>query len=258
MTVAPYYAYLDYGHDSIKSYGDIWGIYGLLSAVNSLEADYEYTDLQFRDGLRLNQHDCSAVYSYLEVPDLKLRLGGHAIANNDPFSNGAWIVLAGAHVYQTDRWDVGADAYFTRYDGQPANKSITQIVPHLGIRQPVNECLSLRADLRGYYITTDREVWSTDKEDFYSLEARVGLDRDDWGLGLFGWTGEQVFAVRQDGFIVFNLNELHTGGYGGELRCHVTPRSQATLRLADEYFSQFLSGIPTHRLVAMGMWTWTF
>ena len=40
---------------------------------------------------------CTAVYSYLEVPNLKLRLGGHAIANNDPFSNGAWIVLAGAH-----------------------------------------------------------------------------------------------------------------------------------------------------------------
>ena len=257
-TIAPYYAYLDYGAESIKSYGNIWGVYGSLSAVNSLEADYEYTDLRFRDGWRLEQHDCTAVYSYLNVPNLKFRLGGHAIANNDPFSNGAWIVLAGAHVYQTDRWDVGADAYFTRYDGQPTNKSITQIAPHLGIRQSVNECLSLRADLRGYYINTDREVWGTGKEDFYSLEARVGLDRDWLGLALFGWTGEQAFAVRQDGFIVFNLNELHTGGYGGELRCHVTPHSQATFRMADEYFSQFLSGIPTHRLVAMGLWTWTF
>ena len=64
--------------------------------------------------------------------------------------------------------------------------------------------------------------------------------------------------MRQDGFVVFNLNELHTGGYGGELRCHVTPHSQATVRIADEYFSQFLGGVHTHRLVAMGMWTWTF
>ena len=158
-TVAPYYAYLDYGRESIKSYGSIWGVYGSLSAVNSLEADYEYTDLQFRDGWRLEQHDCTAIASYLEVPNLKFRLGGHAIANNDPFSNEAWIVIAGAHFYQTDRWDVGADAYFTRYDGQPANKSITQIAPHLGIRQPVNDCWSLRMDLRGYYINTDREVW---------------------------------------------------------------------------------------------------
>ncbi len=256
--LAPYYAYLDYGHESIKDCGSIWGIYGSLSAVNSLEADYEYTDILFRDGWRLEQHDWTAVASYLEVPNWKLRLGGHTIANNDPLSNGAWVVIAGAHFYQAARWDVGADAYFTRYDGQPTNKSITQFVPHLGLQQPVDDDCSLRMDVRGCYINTDSEIWDTGREDFYSLEARVGLDRDWLGLAFFGWTGEQAFAVRQDGFVVFNLNELHTGGYGGELRCLVAPRSQLTVRIADEYYSQFLIGVPTHRLLAMGMWTWTF
>ena len=256
--VAPYYACLDYGPNSIKSHGNIWGVYGALSARNLLEADYEYTELRFREGFQLEQHDCTLLYSCFDWPHLKLRLGGHVIANNDPLSNGAWTVITGAHVYQTNLWDIGVDTYFTRYDFQPLNKSITQITPHVGIQQFPNACLRMRLDLRAYYINTDHEVAGTGKEDFYSLEARLGLDRDRFGLGVFGWTGEQAFAVRQEGFAVFNLNELHKGGYGGDIRYRFSPHAQATVRVADEYFTQLLDSVETHRLVTMAMWTWTY
>ena len=116
----------------------------------------------------------------------------------------------------------------------------------------------MRLDLRAYYINTDKEVSGTGKEDFYSLETRLGMDRDRIGLGVFGWTGEQAFAVRQEGFSVYNLNERHFGGYGGEIRCRVSPHSQATVRIADEYFAQFANAVKTHRVVTMAMWTWTF
>jgi tetratricopeptide (TPR) repeat protein len=257
-SVCPYYAYLDYGLESIKSHGNTWGVYGRVAALNALEAAYEFTKLGFRDGSDLDQHDITAVYSYLGRPGLKFRFGGHAIDTTDAFTDGAWTVLAGAHYYQTDLWDVGVDAYFTRYDNHPVNQDITQITPRVGIQQTTRRCVTVRLDLRGYYINTGDEVFGVGKEDFCSLEARWGLDRGRFGLALTAWTGEQVFAVRRDGFVIYNLAERHTGGYGGEFTFRVRENSVLTARISDEHFADIVSAADSHQLVSTFLWTHAF
>ncbi len=62
---------------------------------------------------------------------------------------------------------------------------------------------------------------------------------------MFGWTGEQTFAVRNDGYIVFSLAELHTGGYGVELNRTFNESAFLTLRFNDEKFSDFQTLAPT-------------
>jgi tetratricopeptide (TPR) repeat protein len=257
-SVTPYYAYLDYGSQSIKSYGNTWGVYGRLAALNSLEAAYEYTNLQFRDGFNLDQHDMTMVFSYLRRPNLKLRVGGHAIDTTDVFTDGAWTLLAGAHYYVTNVWDVGVDTYFTRYEDHPVNQSIVQITPHVGIQQVTPRGATVRLDVRGHYINTDEEVGGLGTEDFYSLEARLGWSCNRLGLALTAWTGEQAFAVRQDGFVIYNLAERHDGGYGGEIAFRLRENSILTARIADEQSTDIVNGAGTHQLVSTVLWTQTF
>ena len=52
----------------------------------------------------------------------------------------------------------------------------------------------------------------------------------------FAWGGEQAFAVRNGGFLVFNLSELHTGGTGGGVRLVVAPQAAIS---AGVYFERF-------------------
>ena len=64
-----------------------------------------------------------------------------------------------------------------------------------------------------------------DQRDFGSGELAASLTRGRFQLSGYGWLGEQAFAVREAGFVVFNLAEIHKGGFGGGVRWVTTPNS---------------------------------
>ena len=74
------------------------------------------------------------------------------------------------------------------------------------------------------------------KQNFVSLQASVDYYYKSLTANAFVWSGEQVFAVRQGGFTVYNLSEKHTGGYGGSLKYAFGQSVAATVALFNEQF----------------------
>jgi len=255
--VLPYYAYLNYGSKSIKDSGHTGGVYAYLVKANLWEIAAETTRLSFRNGDHLQQQDFTAAYSCLQIPNWKLRIGGHYIDNNDALSDGAWVVMLSGHYYQTAVWDVGVDSYYSRYDNQTA-KNILQLTPHLGLQKVVTENASVRLDLRGYYINTEQRLLNLPRKDLYSGEVRLAIISDPLSIAFFGWAGDQAFAVRKDGFVVFNLAERHTGGLGAEIHCALSNETLLTTRAAVERLNDLTSNGSANQQVAAVILTYMF
>ena len=100
--------------------------------------------------------------------------------------------------------------------------------------------------LRGYFIHFSEET-GLGSQDFTSAEAAVSFTSGPLTLSGYAWGGEQAFAVRNAGFLAFNLSELHTGGYGGGFRWVLSPRSAVSAgvyieRFQDPDFSEDIKG----------------
>ena len=244
-SITPYFAFVDYGHASIKQQGEIGGLFFKTSFINSLELATEYTNLNYRDGFELHQTDFIANYNYFEVENIRLRLGGRVTSANNDFIDGSWVTFLGAHAYKTAFWDIGSDMFISQYDQLAPNKTIFQLSPHVGIETKPSLDTRVRLDFRLHYINTENKIASLNKGNFYSTEARLQVDYAPWSLAVFGWTGEQTFAVRNDGYIVYSLAELHTGGYGFEMVRTLNENSFLTLRFNDEQFADFQTLAPT-------------
>ncbi len=244
-SISPYYAHIDYGSKSIKQLGNVGGLFFRASYINSLEMAAEYTDIRYRSGYELYQTDLITNYNYLELENLRLRIGGRVTSSNNDFIDASWVAFLGAHAYKSGFWDIGADTFVSQYDNLGPNKTIFQLTPHVGVETKPSPDTRVRLDFRTYYINTDSRVVSLGKSNFYSTEGRLQIDYAPWSFALFGWTGEQTFAVRNDGYIVFSLAELHTGGYGLELNRTFNESAFMTLRFNDEKFSDFQTMAPT-------------
>ena len=84
-----------------------------------------------------------------------------------------------------------------------------------------------------------REQMGLGQRDFLSIEARITQDFGKFSTGAYGWGGEQTFAVRNDGFLVYNLTEKHRAGYGVEVGYKFTDHTKITGRGGQELFSDF-------------------
>jgi len=236
-----YYGYADYGSQSIKKHSHLTGVYGYLGLGlrHLFEGEVDYTRITYRSRAVLRQWDYTLTYSNFSIRNWKFRVGGHYMTGQDPWADNAWLTIAGAHYYVPYKWDAGVDFYYSRYGKyEPQKLAIQQLTPHLGVNVWTNQRLTVRSDLRGYYIRLGEEVGLQDR-DFYSGEARLSLYAGRWTYALFGWGGRQTFAVRNDGFTVFNLAEEHRGGYGGEIKFAFTQKAALTARVSHEKLKDF-------------------
>jgi hypothetical protein len=240
VDVLAYYGYSAYDDGAQKDYAHLGGLYGSLGYglehVFEGEADYAY--ITYRDDSSLTQYDFTAAYSNFSLPNIKLRVGGHALLSDDDLTDRGWVAFAGATYYQIAQWDAGLDAFYSRYENYEPRLQVLQFTPHAGLTFWKNEKRNsaFRLDVKGHAIRLDEDVSVGEGQVFYSGEGRLALFVGDWSCGVFGWMGDQMFAVRQDGFAVYNLPEKHTGGYGGDLRLPLTQRFAVTFRVAREMF----------------------
>ncbi len=250
--VMPYYSHLQYGSGSIKSHGDVAGVYGYASTTFDLvEVGIEETAIYFRSGFRFRQGDYTVIWNNYNIQDFRLRAGIHYMSNNDPLTNAGVIGILGAH-YTQDRWEVGADYYVTNYQKYTPNLTVNQFSPRIAF--PYG---TAKGELRGYYIHTNSNL-GLGKRDFLSLEGRMSQDIGKVNVGAYGWGGEQTFAVRNDGFVVYNLAEKHRAGFGGEASYKFTEHSKITGRIGQELFSDFTSQSKTQQTVLSLLFLHTF
>jgi len=227
---------LSYADSRVKSGGVIAGVYGTYGTGyrHLVEVGAAWTGIDNRDGSRLSQTDASVAYS-LFGSRVSGRLGAHVISSSDALTDGGFVLFGGASVYRLGTWSAGAEAAWSSYPDYPGGLDVIQAAPSAGFTAYTGDSGVLAGTVRGYviHLSDDPGLGATD---FFSAEASLGYTVGDWTVSGFAWGGEQVFAVRDGGFLAFNLSELHTGGFGGGVRWVLTPRTALSGGLAVERF----------------------
>jgi hypothetical protein len=219
------------------------GIYGTCGAGWShlVEAGGTLTRIRYLDGDRLDQANVALAYGRFWARG-SARVGAHLVESSDPLSDGGIIIFGGAGAYRPGVWSVGAEASLSHYGRYDGGLTAVQVTPAAGFTTGHADGAGLVGlVVRGYYIQLSTDAGLGDRS-YLSAEAAASLTLRSVTLSGTAWVGEQAFAVRNAGFLVFNLAEVHTGGYGGGLRWVVAPRAAVSAGLYVERFSDFELG----------------
>ncbi|MDA1013880.1 MAG: hypothetical protein O3A00_05425 [Planctomycetota bacterium] len=242
FSVMPYYS--DLGYDaSLKDHGHMWGLYSFLShEKHEFEIAAEYLDISFKDGSAVTQTDLVGAWSYYLGDACKTRLGAHVIDSSDDLSDNGWVLFAGMSQYETGRWEAGLQMYVSHYEDYAPVVTLYQFTPKVALTFAEFNDTTFGGEAYAYYIYSDEEI-GLGQQSFWSAEGRLYLTRDPVTVMLYGWAGQQTFAVRNDGFILYNLNELHEGGYGAEMRLKLDHMTEFRVRMGVEHFEDFATRV---------------
>ncbi len=239
-TVAiPFAGYIGYGSQSVKESGYFAGAYlstGLREG--NLEFQYLYSDISYRDGSDdLTQNDVAIAYGSRYGENLYLRGGVHYIDSDDLYTDGGLTVFGGAEYSGQKPYTFGADIYYTSYSNFDPSLDVWQISPYAGstIVDSSDGILYLKA--RYNFITfkssqieetvvgmnsrmggeTDRAPfvitrYSEYTDTYHSVEVELTHYYKAFETVGSVWVGKQAFAVKDGGFTVYNLAEIHKGG----------------------------------------------
>ena len=217
---AVYGTYLNYGNSEIKEDGYAFTAYGSLGdgLHHGLEAAVSQLHLNYESGYSdLDQTDITLAYTNTGSlhPNLSLRLGGHYISTDDDLTDDGWILFGDLTYFVPYRWNVGLETAYSNYD-EVMDLDVFQLSPHAGYFLKLGG-QSLYLEARGYYIHIDEEPAGVSMKNYYSFELAVSCTRGALSGKLSGWVGQQIFAVKKGGFVVYNLTEKYLGGVSGEV-----------------------------------------
>ncbi len=211
---ALYGTYLNYNNSDIKDNGYALTGYGSFwNNIHTIELGIAQTHINYKSSFNdLDQTDFTASYSnYGQIyNNLSLKLGFHYISSDDDLTDNGKIYIADITYYIPYIRNYGIEVAYSNYN-EVYDLDIIQISPHLGLFLPKFKNIYL--ELRGYYIHPDKEEKiGLNIKNFYSIEGSATYTFGKVISKLSVWAGQQVFAVKKGGFVVYNLSEKYKGG----------------------------------------------
>jgi len=227
---ALYSTYINYSGSKYKDNG--YSETGYLSIgdgrENALQFGAEYTHINYKNGYSdLNQRDFTLVYSNTNgiLKNHTFTFGGHYISTDDELTDGGYtLFFDGTYSSYSSKypyyfnWSAGVGVYYSHYDNT-VNFHVIQITPH-GTYKLFSDYRrgALYADLTGYYIhVSDSDELGLGIDNLYSVEGALRYYYGGYDLKVGAWSGQQVFAVKNGGFVVYNLLEKYKRGIFGEV-----------------------------------------
>ncbi|MCK5217977.1 hypothetical protein KAR10_00545 [bacterium] len=247
-----YYVPLCYQESLSRETGLVTGIYHYFGYGSnaSWEAAVDFMQLKYTDGFMQKQADFTAVYTNYACKNIKFYLGTHYITTQLAYSNQGLVFLGGINYYRPHSWNAALEGMYSVYSGYEPSLRIAEVSPKLGFYLWTNILSSGYIQVQGYYIQPQDYNIPTQghysepgqappENKKYCLSAELSLTLEYQGFMLqgFGWQGEQMFAVRQKGFVVYNSAEKYKNGYGLSLRYTWRKRLGITVSWSQEQFS---------------------
>jgi hypothetical protein len=241
---ALYGTYINYSGSGLKDYGYVGtGYLSFGEKGNAVQLGYSYTYINYKTGSNLTQHDFTAAYSNTNgiLRNHTFTLGGHYISSDDDLTDGGYTLFFDGtyNSYQKRypyafQWNGGLGFYYTRYPNT-VDFYVFQFTPHTTVKLFSNYRQgALYLDLTGYAIHVNKASQvGLDKSNYYSAEAALRYYYGSYDVKVGGWLGKQVFAVKNMGFVVYNLSEKYKGG--AELELGYTFRNGLRLSLNYTY-----------------------
>ncbi|WP_297444285.1 hypothetical protein [Desulfurobacterium sp.] len=231
---AIYGTYIDYNGGSKIGGPSITGYYSTGNLTKSYSFGLSFTSIEYSDnytstlafkrygisnvGIRfLNQIDVTALYSVTNelLKNHTFSFGVHYIATDDNLTNNGLIFYFDGTYFKPYNWNAGIETAFSYYP-ESLNLHVLQVVPHLGKYFYASEA-TFYAGTKLYYITLNKsDELGLSGSNFLSAEVFLHYYKGKFDAGISAWKGEQVFAVKNGGFVVYNLAEKYKQGISVE------------------------------------------
>ncbi|WP_456341646.1 hypothetical protein [Thermovibrio sp.] len=221
---AIYGSYVNYSGSGIKDYGYSGTAYLAVGdgKEHSLQAGYSYTKIKYKSAPDLNQNEFTLAYSNTNgiLRNHTFTFGSHYIDSDDDLTDGGYALFFDGTYSSYSKtypyafnWSSGLGFYYTRYPNT-VDFYVFQLTPHATLKLFSDyKKGALYLDLTGYGIHVDKSSQvGLSKSNYYSLEGTLRYYYGRYDFKVSGWVGQQVFAVKKGGFIVYNLSEKYKGG----------------------------------------------
>ncbi|TCK06324.1 hypothetical protein [Phorcysia thermohydrogeniphila] len=224
-----YGTYINYSGSDVKDKGEsATGYLALTMGQDTLQLGISLTRISYKnDQPDLDQQDFTVAYTNTNgfLRNHTFTFGLHYINSDDDLTDGGFtLFFDGTYSsYQKTypylfNWSGGIGFYYTSYSNT-VDFNVFQVTPHATFRLFSDyKRGALYTDVTGYgiYVENKSKVGLGDSN-YYSLDVALRYYYGGLDVKFGGWAGEQVFAVKNSGFVVYNLKEKYKGGVYGEL-----------------------------------------
>ncbi len=250
-----YATYIDFQNSKVKDNG--WALTGYLAFKDnyhhSLEFGLSQTHVNYKNEETLtqikkkrvvllqqsvsdiDQTDFNFVYTNINqiLSNHIFKIGFHYINSDDELTDqGKIFYFQGSH-YVPYLWNAGLEFAYSRYDNSPLKINVFQVRPHIGFYFNILE-KRIYGETRFYYIHADKVIGSSIKN-CYSLEQMVSSYIGRLDFMLSGWLGQQIFAVKNESFVVYNLADKYLGGLEFELGYKITDNLRTSFDINQQW-----------------------
>ncbi len=235
---------IDYGRSTYKERGYAGGLYLALGwgRGHDLELDGGWTRIEYRDFPNLDQEDWSVAYTHTRGRSYG-RAGLHYIVSDDPLTDAGRVFFGGLAHWGRQDWSGGVDGALSLYGSGGEASAVWQVAPWWSWwMQSLSGRRSLRTTATLFWIHLDKESFLVPPgmdSDYFSAAVNLAYRNGRLGLNAQAWGGEQSYAVRRRGLVVYNLAELRTGGFGGSASWRVGSRVALKVGVHREYLREF-------------------
>ncbi len=195
---------------SIKDSAYYAGMYSsFVQKEHKLELAYEFLEVDFFNENPLLQHDLIAVYSNYLNKNWMIKAGIHYILMDK-----SQVYITGLKYFEGYAFEMGIDLYFSNLPQFSAANSALQLEPYLGFSfgEYYSNFGSFYLKIIYDYIALNNIKTSLLDTSYNSGAIDLSHFKGDLATSLHLWIGKQVYGVRNEGFTVYNLDELHTSG----------------------------------------------
>lgn len=204
-----------------------------------LEAQADMTRIKLKPTGEVKQSDYTLSYTNFSIKNLKLRGGAHYIDTNDILTKGGYVGFGEVSLYKLYKYEFGLEGYVSVYPEYPKLQGkgiqVYQINPKGGVTfGDYYKYGSFYLFLRPYAIILSDEFYN--KKNYYSLEGSLSYYYKNITLTAFGYAGEQIFPVKNGGFVVYNVAERRLGGGGASARVVFGRKASLTFTTALDRF----------------------
>ncbi|KHD05960.1 hypothetical protein PN36_10590 [Candidatus Thiomargarita nelsonii] len=237
--ISLYHAPINYDEQSFRKDGKTTGLYAAYrsasgyvweGAVENTQIDYvENTQIDYELGTDLDQTDVTLALTRHWQSSHAYRFGLHAISSDD--TDEAFTLFAGFSRYHPYDDSYGGSVYYSHYPN--IDLQVWQAVPKVGkyLGDPITTGTFL---IQGKLNLIAIEDGNT----YFSAEGEVSWYYGDVSLSLGAWGGTQLCAVRDDGFVVYNSADKHTGGVTFQAGYALTDNTRLNISIDQEQVTE--------------------
>ncbi len=270
-TVTPFAGYVGYGDNSVKENGFYGGVYmSRKDMQQQLDIQYSYLKLDYKDNTQtFGQNDFTFVYSNYSVQNYILKGGVHYIDSDDYLTDGGMVFFGGVRYYEKESFDIGIDGYYSNYGNFSPTLNVWQLTPSVGKYLHTRQSGDFYLNLQYFYITFEEsnivETVNSHsaRPNMHTIRSVAEYDNNNHSVQLsvtnyygkftttgYVWGGKQAYAVRNGGFTVYNLAEIHNGGAGLIIDYKIKESLGFSFDLAYEKFTDTETAEDTNMLAA--------